>query len=274
MKSQFYLTLPSNSSTGYYPENTVSNYITHLSRAISLEGEWEVAVVEVHYPCSLLTLSENSTIIIYAYPKDQYEQLKSEARESGVEPNYDSILPTMEVATLTPGDYIDVQEVVSMINKHDVVKEYAYFNYEEKTKRNEINCRSHVIQIELSDKLALQLGYSPGENDLKKNNLSIRPANLRVGLPSQMYIYCDIVEPQLVGDYMAPLLQMINIDTTNYVYGGSRFMQFHSPHYIPVLKASFESVEIDLRDNTGVKLPFKFGTSCVKLHFKRKENDA
>lgn len=121
--------------------------------------------------------------------------------------------------------------------------------------------------------MALQFGYSPGETDLVKNNKSIRPANLRIGLPSQMYIYCDIVEPQFVGDYMAPLLQMTNIDAADYEYGGSRFMQFYSPHYVSVLKTRFESLEIDLRDDTGSKLPFKFGTSCVKLHFRKSSQE-
>lgn len=273
MNDQFYLTLPSNSSMGYYPQNTVSNFITQLSRPIKLDGLWEVAIVEVHYPCSLLTLSENSVIYIHAYPKETYERVKTNAWEKDEEPNYDLIAPMMVVATLTPGDYINVKEVIDMINKHEVIRDHTYFNYDEKTKRVEINSQSHVIQIELSDKLALQLGFSPGENDLLKNNQSIRPANLRVGLPSQMYIYCDIVESQFVGDYMAPLLQIINIDTADYVYGSSRFIQFNSPHYVSVLKSSFESMEIDLRDNTGVKLPFKFGTSCVKLHFRKKADN-
>lgn len=270
MRDQFYLTLPSNSSMDYYPQNTVSNYITHLSRPVQLEGSWEVALVEVHYPCSLFTLCENSVIFIHAYPKDKYELVKAKAWESEEEePDFTSIVPTMETATLTPGDYIDVKEVVDMINNHNAVREYAFFSYDEKTRRVEILCRSHVIQIELSEKLALQLGYSPGENDLIKNNTSIRPANLRIGLPSQMFVYCDIVEPQFVGDYMAPLLQMINIDSSGYEYGGSRVMHFSRPHYMSVLKTRFESLEIDLRDNTGSKLPFKFGTSCVKLHFRR-----
>lgn len=82
-----------------------------------------------------------------------------------------------------------------------------------------------------------------------------------------MYVYCDIVEPQLIGDAMAPLLQIINIDTINYVYEANKYIQFCIPHYVPLMKSCFESLEIDLRDHTGSLLPFHFGTSCVKLHF-------
>lgn len=270
MNDQFYLTLPSNSSMDYYPQNTVANFITQLSRPIKLDGSWEVAIVEVHYPCSLLTLGENSVVYIHAYPRDAYERIKTNAWEREEEPNFDTIVPIIVVATLTPGDYTDVKEVIDIINKFESISDYVYFNYDEKTKRVEITSKAHVIQIEFSAQLALQLGFSPGENNIVKNNQSVRPANLRVGLPSQMYIYCDVVEPQFVGDYTAPLLQMINVDTADYVYGSSRFVQFISPHYVSVLKTSFESVEIDLRDNTGKKLPFKFGTSCVKLHFRKR----
>lgn len=118
----------------YFPQNTVANFITHLSRPVQLEGNWEVAVVEVYYPCSLLTLCENSMIYIHAYPKEKYEQVKTKAWESESEPDFTSIVPTLEIATLTPGDYTDVKEVVDMINSHEVVRETAYFNYDEQTK--------------------------------------------------------------------------------------------------------------------------------------------
>ena len=35
--SRFYLTLPSNSSMKYYPENTVAQFTTKLSNVIELE---------------------------------------------------------------------------------------------------------------------------------------------------------------------------------------------------------------------------------------------
>ena len=44
---QFYLTLPSNSSFTNYPKNTLAEYTTQLPRPIQLDGEWEVALVEI-----------------------------------------------------------------------------------------------------------------------------------------------------------------------------------------------------------------------------------
>ena len=48
--SRFYLTLPSNSSMQYYPENTVARYTTKLHNTIELEGVWEVGLVEISVP--------------------------------------------------------------------------------------------------------------------------------------------------------------------------------------------------------------------------------
>lgn len=285
MNEQFYLTLPSNSSSIYYPGNTVANYKTHLPRTVQLAGTWEVAVVEVHFPCSFLTVDDNTVIYVYRSSEgkpiytghlldpdslavEQQSISKRDLSVQGLKINKNkSFVPGVVTAKLPSGNYTRVEDVIDAINSHEDLIGIAVFEYD--TKKVEIRLSESVDQIEMSHRLALQLGFDPEENDLKTNNKSVRPANMLLGLPAQMYIYCDIVEPQLIGDTMAPLLQIINIDTANYVYGANRFVQFSTPHYVPLLKTSFESLEIDLRDNTGDLLPFHFGTSCVKLHFRK-----
>ena len=48
--SDFYLTLPSNSSMDYYKGNSLANFTTQLPNAIDLTGDWEVGLVEIQYP--------------------------------------------------------------------------------------------------------------------------------------------------------------------------------------------------------------------------------
>ena len=48
--SRFYLTLPSNSSMDYYPNNTVAQYTTKLNRVIELDGDWEIGLTEISIP--------------------------------------------------------------------------------------------------------------------------------------------------------------------------------------------------------------------------------
>ena len=51
--SRFYLTLPSNSSMDYYPQNTVAQYTTKLNSTIELDGDWEVGLTEISFPFSI-----------------------------------------------------------------------------------------------------------------------------------------------------------------------------------------------------------------------------
>ena len=48
--SDFYLTLPSNNSMEYYPENILAQFTSRLPNAINLSGDWEVGLVEIQYP--------------------------------------------------------------------------------------------------------------------------------------------------------------------------------------------------------------------------------
>ena len=48
--SHFYLTLPSNSSSKYFPNNTLTHFVTKLHNDVSLSGDWEVALVDIMYP--------------------------------------------------------------------------------------------------------------------------------------------------------------------------------------------------------------------------------
>ena len=45
--NNFYITLPSNASTGIYPNNTKAAYITSLNVPIMLNGEFEVALTNI-----------------------------------------------------------------------------------------------------------------------------------------------------------------------------------------------------------------------------------
>lgn len=50
MKSEFYVTLPSNASMDYFPQNTQSSYRTKLISPLLLKGEWEVGLSEIFIP--------------------------------------------------------------------------------------------------------------------------------------------------------------------------------------------------------------------------------
>ena len=50
--AQFYLHLPSNSSFHKFSNNTLTEYRVGLPQTVSLTGDWEVGLAEIHYPHS------------------------------------------------------------------------------------------------------------------------------------------------------------------------------------------------------------------------------
>ena len=61
-RSSFYVTLPSNGSRNYYNENTASTFRNHLAHPLELEGQWEVALVEMQYPITWKLLKKDNKI--------------------------------------------------------------------------------------------------------------------------------------------------------------------------------------------------------------------
>jgi len=54
--SHFYMTLPSNSSMDCYLDNMTAKYTTKLASMIELDGEWEVGLMEISCPGSLINV--------------------------------------------------------------------------------------------------------------------------------------------------------------------------------------------------------------------------
>ena len=48
----FYLTLPSNNSMDYFPDNTLTHFTTRLPQMKDLDRSWEIGLAEIQYPYS------------------------------------------------------------------------------------------------------------------------------------------------------------------------------------------------------------------------------
>ena len=90
------------------------------------------------------------------------------------------------------------------------------------------------------------------------------PVNVNLGYDI-LYVYTDCIEQQLVGDVQAQLLHSICIE--NRSTHTMQTISFESPHYIPVARRNFDSIETNIMDESGQKVPFQFGRVVVKLHF-------
>ena len=96
MESEFYVTLPSNSSMEYFSNNKTSNFVTKLSRTPQLDGECEVGLAEIDF--SHTWYKGKNSVEIYA-PDDLYLVFKTV--EFGMQPGY----------------YEKVQDVINALHK-------------------------------------------------------------------------------------------------------------------------------------------------------------
>ena len=62
-ENEFQLTLPSNASITFSPDNKPANYTTTPPSPISLEGEWEVALIDIQYSHNWMNIKKDVYII-------------------------------------------------------------------------------------------------------------------------------------------------------------------------------------------------------------------
>lgn len=285
----FYMTLLSNSSMDYYPENKTGTYNVQLPRYMCLEGEWEVGLTEIQYPFTFFTVERgmNEIEIKYIKATEEYakhrEQLHKEGKKVKHEKSHENI---KEKVVILEGFYKEIRDVVESINSAIAEKtgQNNFFNYDLRANRvramNEVIAEGEkvIISCKLSAKLGQMFGYQ-SEVDGSENQISVPVdsthapdvVNMNMGIPDKMLIYCDILEPQLFGDKCSKVLASV---ITRASGGPPYFAQpmrevFNPITYVPLQKKKFESVGIDIRNVEERLFPFRYGTSSVKLHFKR-----
>src|SRR6218665_3155910 len=65
--AHFYVTLPSNSSIRYYPDNTTTRYTTRLENTLALTGDWEVGLIEIQYQHTWFNLDSIEGRVFYSH---------------------------------------------------------------------------------------------------------------------------------------------------------------------------------------------------------------
>ena len=79
-----------------------------------------------------------------------------------------------------------------------------------------------------------------------------------------IYVYTDVVASRIVGDSLVPLLRALSVSGSHGATVSDRFTN------VPVLYSHFHSIEMDIRNDTGRRIPFEYGRVTVTLHFRRR----
>ena len=105
---------------------------------------------------------------------------------------------------------------------------------------------------------------------LLKSFLGFDKLNFPPGDYKAPYVYCPLVEPRTLGDAQVPVLRIVPVAGRD---GEMMTRAFDHIQYCPLVLSRFQTVEIYIRDDTGVKIPFERGRVVMTLHCrKRKES--
>jgi hypothetical protein len=241
--THFYLTLPSNASLDIFPDNKTAGYRVQLPQNIDLEGSWEVGLYSISYPNTWYTLQDNFDT--HFYYTDQ----------SGIP----------SAAYVSYGYYETVQDLIKAVNKElaKVVNDNIKLSYNALTGKVTVQLKNGH-QFILTGRLSIVFGFGGKDVRLRKTTQSPYVADLSP--MSTIYVYCDIVEPQVVGDTNAQLLKTIPVEGK---FGDFIAKTFTNIQYVPIQTRSFENIEILLRNDTGDPVPFERGKVVNTLHFRQ-----
>ena len=270
--SSFYVELSSNSS---YQYNTVSNFQNKVQLLHPLEGNWEVGMSEISYTKSWKNLIRNCELNIDTMFED-FQPFISRQSAFGYIPVKDE----ERHGIVRSGYYESIERLCEeILNEMKPFEKYfsslPEFIYDDVKKliaiKPGINKENKPTLPRLNRELAQLLGfdfYSIKHPSYNKQNLVLgnRPADITAGI-NTLYVYCNIVEPQYIGDTRAKLLKTVEIPNDS-KYGDQVVIKYENPHYVPVLINDFENIEIDIKDDTNSPIRFMFGRTRVKLHFR------
>jgi hypothetical protein len=244
--THFYLTLPSNASLDVFPDNKTTEYRVKLPQPIDLDGNWEVGLYSISYPHTWYTLRDISADTHFYYVEGT---------------------GWPSVTTMKYGHYKTMEEFTKGMN--DALKQEIgnntdiYLTYNALTGKVTVHLKPKC-KLLLFGKLSLILGF--GGKEVKIDKTGESPHVVDLNIFSTIYTYCNIVQPQIVGDTSAQLLRSIPVEGK---YGDIITKTFTNIQYVPVQTKSFGDVKVLLRNDTGDPVPFERGKVIATLHFRQ-----
>lgn len=242
MEASFYVTLPSNSSMKIHPDNTLAHFFVTLPSPLTLSGEWEVAMAEFVYPHRWLNVIQGDNLMLCT---------------AGTRGSHGHSVPE--------GYYSTPEDILSSFRpplSHDGEVTLTFNKHIQKI-------RSEVTQgarLSIFGRLATLLGFEDGCN---LTGINLAPRTVDVHPFHSLFVYTNIIQYSTVGDVRAPLLRIVNVEGN---YGDIVAKIYDNPHYVPLKQKMIDTIEIDIRDDTGESIPFINGRVIIKLHFRQQRS--
>ena len=131
------------------------------------------------------------------------------------------------------------------------------------------NSKREITQVKFLNGLNIILGIRELVHKIDKNNAKIKGNSKCIldGGITKFLVYTSVCAPVQVGDVRVPLLKMVSFNTNK---KGYQNITFKNPMYLPVSQETINSVEVNIRSDSGELIPFIPGSvTTLTLHFKR-----
>ena len=285
--NHFQLTLISNARMDYCPTNKPADFTTKLVVPKRIEGDWEVALVELQYPHNWNTFLTDAFIGLVLEPPQgvtiddfkanlgkSLETLSKEGHEIYDKIIGDPLVIKNEAAGLMfripKGYYDSITDIIEIMNNEmreclassngTIELNLAPKNLFSKTVFTKKGIKS-ITPYSNNDKILKLLTYATDLHYGPELRFQLDPIRT-------IFVYCDIIDYQLVGDTQAPLLGTAPVTGMD---GDQPTHTFNPIFYIPVQNKLLDKVKLYLCDEFGDPVPFEnTGRVICRLQFRRR----
>jgi hypothetical protein len=236
--THFYLTLPSNSSQQFFPDNTMTEFTTKLASTIELSSEWEVGLAEIMFPRSWHTIPKKGLTIDASCP--------SCGSTTALLTNENKAAYYNTKIGVKGGYYNTMEELIQKLNRaseraFDYTKKLPEgairppaFEYMPTSKRARVVLQAGMT-LQFPPELEAILGLSSSQNPLNNTTNEVariagdHSCDLQAGIHA-LYIYCDLLQFTHIGDIKAPLLRVVD---SGGEAGDVITRYYERPRYVP-----------------------------------------
>ena len=248
----FYITLPSESSIELFPENNPSEYTVRLPHWIHLKGNWEIGLHSITYTLWNIIQPLDEPISFITGGKEG-KGGKMRKHYSSVKEYVDGINESLKKSHIDKS-HVDKSNEIEFLELNGKVKVTLSSGYTVRLRREQ----------------AIVLGFMSFEDsaeayDVKKQEQT-GPYKANLHRETNIHVYCDIVQAQIVGDKMAPLVAVVPCQETYDTY--ETLYTVENIRYIPVQTKSFQDIKVHLRSSTEEPIPFEHGRATITLHVR------
>lgn len=255
----FYVTLPS-----FGDGNTIGTYTQKLAEVIRLPGAWEVGLAEIIYPASWINVTEANRRLYLCYDEKYFYDREMEGIRDwscGQDTRDDYDMPIGYYTKERMGDTLNFM-IDAFLGKDDNNKTKKYFSLKHGVMK--FKGTDQGVKMTVHRDIADIMGFEQNVFCQLMTQATVMP----VAQPHSLYLYTNIIEPQLVGPTKAQLLAVIPAGERNQL--STRYAT-NPIQYFSLRYDQLETIEINIRDSKGDAIPFTSGHSVVKLHIRPKQ---